>query len=196
MQFLIDKSPHEVERKAVSPLVCGQLLSPLTRHATWPGTFAVDNGAFSGFDAGKFTRLLARNWDNRERCLFVTCPDIVGNGRRTLEVWRDRDRWLRGWPKALVAQNGIEDLDVPWGEFECLFIGGGDPWKDSAAALDLVRTAKILGIHVHVGRVNTPKRFDRFADIGADTCDGTGVSQYDHMLDAIERRPEPQPVLF
>jgi hypothetical protein len=59
-----------------------------------------------------------------------------------------------------------------------------------------VRTAKILGIHVHVGRVNTPKRFEHFCRLGADTCDGSGVAMYDHMLEAIEQRDQPCVTLF
>lgn len=75
-----------------------------------------------------------------------------------------------------------------------VFIGGGDPWKDSKASLDIVKTAKTLGKHVHVGRVNTAKRFKLFAEAGADTCDGSGVAMYDHMLDdiaeALSKEPE------
>lgn len=88
----------------------------------------------------------------------------------------------------------MEDLDIPWHELNAIFIGGGDPWKDSRASLDIVKTAKTLGKHVHVGRVNTVKRFKLFSDVGADTCDGSGVAMYDHMLDDIasvlNKKPE------
>ena len=198
MQFLIDKSPRDVTRKAVSSLVAGQLLTPLTRYADWGGEYAIDNGAFSGFRAADFSRLLERQSPHRARCLFVTCPDIVGNARRTLELWQRRDNWLEGWPSALVAQDGLEEMPVPWDDVDTLFVGGGDPWKDSAAAADLVRTAKTLGVWVHVGRVNTPNRFEHFDRLGADTCDGSGVAMYDHMLAKIERRMdgEEAPTLF
>jgi hypothetical protein len=39
--------------------------------------------------------------------------------------------------------------------------------------------------HIHIGRVNTLKRFRHFDKLGAHTCDGSGVSRFDHMLDAI-----------
>ena len=81
---------------------------------------------------------------------------------------------------------------------DAMFIGGRDPWKDSQAVLDIVRTAKVMKCHVHVGRVNTHKRWKRFADAGADTCDGSGVAMYDHMLSDIMReinKPE-EPGLF
>ena len=199
MQFLIDKSPKDVERKAESPLVGGQLLTPLTRYADWGGAYGIDNGAYSGFQAQAFESLLQRQLEHKERCLFVTCPDIVGNGRRTLELWLYRARFIP--PKwrdkaALVVQDGMEDLQIMWEDIHCLFVGGNDPWKESQAAADLVRAAKTLGKHTHAGRVNTPKRYDHFAELGVDTCDGSGVAMYDHMLKKIERRNEPEPSLF
>jgi hypothetical protein len=187
MKFLIDKSREHVVRKMnLHPdLVCGQLLTPLTRYANAGVTFAIDNGAFSRFDASSFRNLIKRNEPFRDSCLFVTIPDVVGSGRRTLEVWQRRESFCQHWPLAFVAQNGSEDLDIPWDDFSCLFVGGKDPWKDSQASLDLVKTAKILGKNVHVGRVNTHRRFELFSSLGSDTCDGSGVAMYDHMLDRI-----------
>ncbi len=189
MKFLIDKSPKDVKRKSgLHPdLVAGQLLTPLTRYRNAGGVFAIDNGAFSGFRAEDFATLLQREEPSRDQCLFVTVPDVVAAGRRTLEIWKYRHSIVRHWPLALVAQDGMEDLDIPWGEMAAVFIGGGDPWKDSKASLDIVKTAKTLGKHVHVGRVNTAKRFKLFAEAGADTCDGSGVAMYDHMLDDIAK---------
>jgi hypothetical protein len=90
----------------------------------------------------------------------------------------------------------MEGLEIPWDEADAIFIGGNDPWKDSNAAADIVRTAKILGVWVHVGRVNTPRRFEHFFQLGADSCDGSGVAIYDYMLERIERRNESGPSLF
>jgi len=196
MLFLIDKSPADVERKNESSLVGGQLLTPLTNYRNWGGKYAIDNGAFSTFHADAFVRQLARNEASRADCFFVTVPDIVGSAQRTIELWRYRRRWVgEEWPLAFVAQDGQEMLPIPWNEMAAVFIGGGDPWKDSKAAQDIVKTATRLGIHVHVGRVNTPKRYDLFADLGADTCDGSGVARYDHMLENIEVR-KSAPTLF
>ena len=97
---------------------------------------------------------------------------------------------------ALVIQDGMEDLEIPWEELDAIFLGGMDPWKDSKAAADIVRTATIFKKWKHVGRVNTPKRFDHFEELGADSCDGSGIAKYDHMLEAIERRNDPRPTLF
>lgn len=200
MKFLIDKSSADLGRKMDQhgDYIAGQLLTPLTRYSNFGGTFAIDNGAFSGFNPKAFRALLQREQDNRDRCLFVTIPDVVGNARRTLELWNHRAKFAQHWPHALVAQDGIEDLEIPWDFMAAVFIGGRDPWKDSQAALDIVKTAKTLGIHVHVGRVNTAKRFRLFAEVGADTCDGSGVAMYDHMLDALVREMTgtPAPTLF
>ena len=200
MRFLIDKSPKDVERKmGLHPsLVAGQLLTPLTRYRNAGGTFAIDNGAYSGFDRTAFLSLLQREEQNKSRCLFVTVPDIVGSARRTLEIWNYRHGIVRGWKLALVMQDGMEDMDIPWSDLAAVFIGGCDPWKDSKAAVDIVKTAKTLQKHAHVGRVNTLKRYKLFAEAGADTCDGSGVAMYDHMLDDIARglSKKPEPSLF
>lgn len=188
MKFLIDQSPRRMAAFMRSPIVLGQLLTPLTRYANAGGLYAIDNGAFSGLNTDAFRALIERESPNYGDCLFVVCPDVVGSARRTLELFQRRKRWIRGWPIALVAQDGQEDLPVPWDELDCLFVGGNDPWKDSKHARDLVRTAKALGKHVHVGRVNTWPRYKLFRDLGADTCDGSGIARYSHMLRDIEQK--------
>ena len=55
----------------------------------------------------------------------------------------------------------------------------------NATRLLIIKTAKILGKQVHVGRVNTYKRYRRFSVLGCDTCVGSGVSRYDNMLQNI-----------
>lgn len=199
MKFLIDTSKAQLDIKSglFPSLVGGQLLTPLTRYSNAGRKFAIDNGAFSGFRERDFFTLLKREEPNKESCLFVACPDVVAAGRRTLEIWKHYRHRLIGWPLALVAQDGMEDLDIPWGELEAMFLGGGDPWKDLKAAQDIVKTARTLGKHVHIGRVNTIKRFKLFMGI-ADTCDGSGIAMYDHMLRDIDKalNMQPEPVLF
>jgi hypothetical protein len=77
-----------------------------------------------------------------------------------------------GYRAALVGQDGMEHLDVPWDEFDCLFVGGSTEWKLGAGAEILIREAKRRGKWVHIGRVNSRKRYLKFADL-ADSCDGT-----------------------
>lgn len=180
MKFLLDTNPPDVERLANEhpDFVAGQLIVPSRTRRNWGGLFALDNSAFVSFDADRFRRLQQNNVEHRERCLFATCPDIPGNMRRTLEIWRHRDRFSAGFDLCLVLQNGAEDLAIPWSETPAVFIGGIDPWKESAACTDLIRTAKIFGLHVHCGRVNQIKRFEYMAQRGVDTCDGSGVARF------------------
>lgn len=199
MKLLIDKTADVVAAKAAEhpDWVLGQLLTPLTRYTVWDGPFAVDNGAFSSFDAKRFAALLDRNSEHISRCLWVAMPDVPFAGRRTLECfhrWADR---LEMWPLALVLQEGIEDLDIPWDRLAAVFIGGADAFKTSKAAADCIKAANILGKRTHCGRVNTPARWRAMEEMGVETCDGTGLSRYDHMLDTVvsRAREEPHPLL-
>lgn len=170
----------------------GQLLTPLTRyrlrHPDMP--WAIDNGGFSEFEEAAFLALLDREAHHAGNCLFVAAPDVVGSARRTLEIferWRAR---LTGWRLALVCQDGQENLPIPWDDIAAVFIGGSTSWKCSEAVAQIIRAAKILKKHVHAGRVNGPGRFRYFEELGADTVDGTGISQYSHMRKAIAARSE------
>jgi len=176
---------------------CEQLLTPLTRFKpTQPEQhFAIDNGAFAGLDVDSFVSLLERERPRRDLCRWVAVPDVVGDARRTLEVfgiWRRRME-LAGWPLALVCQNGQEHLPIPWQHISAIFIGGDTDWKLGLAAAGCVKAAKALGKWVHAGRVNTPGRFEYFKQLGADSIDGSGLARYTHMREKIHRaQTEPQ----
>jgi len=111
-------------------------------------------------------------------CLFATAPDIpfapMADSWRVSEVWLETIKLL-GFPVALVAQDGCEDHVPTWDEeqrWDALLIGGSDAWKDSEAALDCIREARVHDKWVHVGRVNTPRRFETAIAAGADSVDG------------------------
>jgi len=166
----------------------GQLLTPLTRYRLRTGRFAIDNGGYSRFDIPAFLALLAREEHHKDKCLFVAVPDVVGSARRTLEVF---ERWrlrLNGWKLALVCQDGQEHLPIPWDDIDAVFIGGSTAWKCSPHAEQIVRAAKALEKWVHIGRVNDPQRFKHFEELGANSCDGTGIARYTHMRKAIAQR--------
>jgi len=57
--------------------------------------------------------------------------------------------------------------------FDALFIGGSTEYKLGPETAEFIRWAKRLGLWVHVGRVNSLKRFRQFQLLGADSCDGT-----------------------
>lgn len=172
-----------------------QLLTPLTyRLPQQPEQrFGIDNGAFAKFDADTFRRLLVRELPRRDLCRFVAVPDVVASARRTLEVFEHWKSELACWPIALVAQDGQEHLAIPWNDISAIFIGGSTDWKLGAHAAAIIKTAKAIGKWCHVGRVNTPARFEYFDDLGADSIDGTGMSRYSWMRRAIYRRAnEPE----
>lgn len=139
--------------------------------------WCADNGCFGkgwpGYEA--WVAWLERNAADASTCLFATAPDIVGDAAGTLErsaPWLPVIREL-GYPAALVAQDGLEDLDIPWDSFDVLFLGGSTEWKLSPAAARLVAEAKARGKRVHMGRVNSRRRYRYAKAIGCDTVDGT-----------------------
>jgi hypothetical protein len=86
--------------------------------------------------------------------------------------WLYRIRTL-GYPVAYVAQDGFEDVPAPWSEFDVLFLGGSTEWKLSHRARAATDEAKALGKRVHMGRVNSRKRYEIAKSWGCDSVDGT-----------------------
>jgi hypothetical protein len=158
----------------------GRLVSPRSGNRIAPGqVWAGDNDSFLAWDEPRFVKMLNR-LDGTPACLFVAAPDVVGDARATLSRFDDW-RWEivgRGFPVALVGQDGAEDLDLPWDAFDAWFVGGSTAWKLSAIAADLSLEAKRRGKHVHVGRVNTQRRLQIAYGMGADSVDGTGWSRF------------------
>lgn len=143
--------------------------------------FAIDNGAFSGFDAARFDALLKRAAPHREHCLWVAAPDVVGDAAATATLfaeWRDQIAG-HGLPIALVLQDGLTDpADVPWHQIDAVFIGGSTSYKLSPDAAALVRAARELGLHAHMGRVNTANRIRYAERIGCTSIDGSKYSKW------------------
>lgn len=201
MKLLLDVSAEKLSGLAEShpEYVAGQLMTPASSFRNAGGVWACDNGCFGTFDVEAWKRLLRVNQEHRERCLWVAAPDVVGSARRTLEVFGYWGNWLldKGWPVALVAQDGIEDLDIPWDNLAAVFIGGTDRFKDSDSARQVAKAAKLLGKQVHVGRVNASRI--RAWRGHADTGDGSGYSRFTdemfgRLVDADQRHNEPRPL--
>ena len=185
MKILLDKSPATIDQQRERfGDVIWQLRTPLTGYRLHGCPYGLDNGAFTQFDEAKWRRQLIEAREHRP--LFVCLPDIVGSARRTLELFRHFAPVTVGLPRALVLQDGIGQFDLPWSQIDAVFVGGSDQFKVSTEAFDAARTAKLLGKWVHVGRVNTAKRVEQWVGV-ADSCDGSGMSQYDHMLTDVVR---------
>jgi len=141
-------------------------------------TWAADNGRFNAphkYSDDKYLAWLARM--PVASCLFATAPDVVGNAGATLALSAPLYGRIRalGYPVALVAQDGLENLTefIPWDDFDVLFIGGTTGWKLSHHAAELVAEAKRRGKWVHMGRVNSLRRLAMADGIGCDSADGT-----------------------
>jgi hypothetical protein len=140
--------------------------------------WAADNGCFTAgerFELGRFLSWLDRRRPHVSRCRFAVAPDVPGDAGATLSRSLPVLPMLRerGFPAALVAQDGLERLAVPWLEFDVLFVGGSTAWKLGPAAARLVAAARARRMPVHVGRVNSRRRLRYAAAIGAGSVDGT-----------------------
>lgn len=138
--------------------------------------WCADNGCFGkGFDETHWWAWLEANAGAAVDCVFAVAPDVVGDAQATLDrslPWLPRIRAL-GYPAAFVAQDGQESLPVPWDEFDVLFVGGSTEWKLGPHARAIVAEAKRRGVYVHMGRVNSLRRFRYAEAIGCDSVDGT-----------------------
>ncbi|UVF61163.1 DpdA-like tRNA-guanine transglycosylase [Arthrobacter phage Aoka] len=139
--------------------------------------WCADNGCYGKGYPGdaQWLAWLAVNAADAGTCLFATAPDVVGDAAATLARSAPFLPQIRalGYPAALVAQDGLEDLEVPWESFDCLFIGGTTEWKLGPAARALIREAKDRGKWVHCGRVNSERRYRIMYEAGVDSADGT-----------------------
>jgi hypothetical protein len=140
-------------------------------------TWCADNGCFSrkGFDEGRWFGWLQQHAVHAGMCSFATAPDVVGDAAATLArslPWLPKIRAL-GYKAAFVAQDGIEHTVVPWDDFDCLFIGGSTEFKLGAIARRYAVEAKARDKWLHMGRVNSLKRFRYAEAIGCDSVDGT-----------------------
>lgn len=140
--------------------------------------WAADTGMFSQPDSYSDDRYLAwltKRLPHVERCLFATAPDVVGDAACTLDLSLPMFGPIRavGYPVALVAQDGLQLLRVPWLLFDALFIGGTTEWKLSEHAYTLAAEAKQRGKWTHMGRVNSWQRFRAASAAGYDSADGT-----------------------
>lgn len=163
----------------------GRLVTPATGNrvdSEPPLPWAADNGAFAGFDGPAFLRMLDRDdlVQHKPTCLFVACPDAVGDADATAALfasWR-REIADRGYPVAFVLQDGVERQGVPWDELDAVFVGGTTSFKLGPVAERLVREALARGKWAHIGRVNSVRRIRRFQSMGADSFDGTAMSMF------------------
>lgn len=161
--------------RLVIPRDCGRVAETSAAGIPW----AADNSAFAGFDEGGFRRMLAAVTDV-PGCRFVAVPDVVADAAATLAQWEE---WhgecaASGQPLAFVAQDGLDLADAPWGEMGALFIGGSNEYKLGPAGEAAISEALRRGLWVHMGRVNTARRFRYAKALGCHSVDGTQFSRW------------------
>lgn len=157
----------------------GMIITPAEGRAPLDDVvFGADNGCYgSGYPGDQRWLSWLAQWTRyADRCLWASAPDVVGDAAATLARSRPflpRIRQL-GLPAALVAQEGAEHLRLPWEEFDVLFLGGlTAAWKLGPAAAELVAEARRRGKPVHMGRVNSQKRWNYAHSLGCTSVDGT-----------------------
>jgi hypothetical protein len=162
----------------------GFLLTPNMHNRAPEGAWGADTGCFTAAGGDNFSPEKYFAWLKSRpvsTSLFATGPDVLGEPGLTIARSLPVLPAIRalGYKAALVAQDGLEKLEVPWSKFDCLFLGGrpkedpADEWKLSLAAAELVHEAKARGLWVHMGRVNSYRRLKYAASIGCDSADGT-----------------------
>ena len=187
MKIMLDCSPAKIEEYSKRyNYNFGQLRTPLTAYALSDKVYGLDNGCFSKFEKKKWRRLVAEAKEQEliSQPKFVCSPDIVGDARRTLELFDQFYDEISPLPVCLVLQDGIGDFSIDWDRVDAVFVGGSDAFKVSSEAFNACKAAKMLDKWVHVGRVNTAQRVSNWMGL-ADSIDGSGISKYDYMLEAV-----------
>jgi len=147
--------------------------------------YAIDNGAWwsfvnkQPFDSEAFQRLYDQYALDAD---FVVLPDIVADGDRSLGFsmeWHHK-LGIRRCPQYLAVQDGMDFTEI---ENLCdkerfgIFVGGSTDWKLQTMA-EWGRIGLMIGVPVHVGRVNTVRRIALCAAAGVKSFDGSSVSRY------------------
>src|SRR5262245_21363739 len=127
MRLFVSGATSTISRHVSSPYLghlivpnAGNRMSEVQRTGL---PWAADNAAFSNLAPAACCAMLGRITD-RPGCAFVACPDVVGDAAATLrlfETWSPVLSALR-LPVALVAQDGLERLAIPWERMAAVFL--------------------------------------------------------------------------
>jgi hypothetical protein len=175
MRYFANPSTRSA-RDAMSAGLLDTIVTPAQGNAVPAGaTYCADNGVYGdGYPGDTAWLAWLRNLPT-DRCRFAVAPDVVADAAATIARSRPLLPVIRaaGYPPAYVAQDGQENLPIPWPDFDALFIGGSTGWKLGAAARDIAADARRRGKWLHMGRVNSGRRMRYARYIGCDSVDGT-----------------------
>lgn len=170
-------SPTSEVRHALDTHKIGFMCAPKAPFARPGWIWAADNGCYTAaWNEENWLRWLHRSEHPHSGCLFATVPDVVADHKATLARWERYAPLVAEarFPLAFVGQNGATEATIPWDEFDAFFVGGDTAWK-MGPAFALALTAHEKGKWVHVGRVNSDRRFLPWSTF-ADSCDGTFIA--------------------
>lgn len=179
-------------KDAMSAGELGCIITPNQRNINFPDEWDVmaDNGCF----ANRWTEAAWSEWlRNQPRTMrFAVAPDLFDPSgapchEQTLERWNRFgpmvERW--GFTPAFVCQVGSSPDNVP--DAPVLFLGGTTEWKlgpDARAIVEAHRDER----WIHMGRVNSRKRWKYAESIGCHSVDGTFLTfAPDTNLDRMRR---------
>lgn len=165
----------------------------------YPGEkWGFDNGAFicwqndKPFDEVKYMKRLETAYKITEPYLAVV-PDIVGEGKRSLDYSMEWIEKLPPWPWYLAVQDGMtlnQVADIIH-RFEGLFLGGTNAFKGTA--YHWCKLAHEHGKKFHYGRAGTPRKIDHAMAVGADSADSAfPLWTYDRMGELVSHINGPK----
>ena len=163
---------------------------------------ALDNGAFGCWRRGfpfmsdNFRKQISAAHKSGVTLDFITCPDIVAGGERSLQFSMD---WatgeLRSAPRlALVVQDGMGEHMVSYQHpeqwFSHIFVGGTKAWKWRTAEA-WVKYAHGKGMKCHIGQCGRLEYLREAKRIGADSVDSTSFAVNDswHIVEEFYQGP-------
>lgn len=155
----------------------GCITTPKQGNVTFPDEWDViaDNGCFSArWDHASWLRWLI---DLPRTVRFAVCPDVFDPSgapchAETLERWERYSGMIEraGFTPAFVLQNGATPTNLP--DAEVLFIGGDDAYKLGPVVWDICQRYHAKR-WIHMGRVNSLKRFRTARTLRCHSVDGT-----------------------
>lgn len=156
----------------------GCITTPGQRNTIFPDEWDViaDNGCFS--DRWTFEHWFRWLLDRPRSVRFVVAPDVFHPDgtpchAETLERWDEYGPLIRrhGFTPAFVCQVGATVNTLP-GDASVLFLGGTTEWKLGPEAWRIVERWRDTR-WIHMGRVNSKRRFDTARAMGCHSVDGT-----------------------
>jgi hypothetical protein len=166
----------EPVRQAMHEGRLGMIVAPSSSHRMVEGvSWCADNGCFGkGYPGdGAYLTWLKRRHEHAARCWFATAPDVAPTG--PMKISLERSRPLLPLIRGAGFPVALEEVTLPWDDFDVIFIGGDDDFKLGPQAREVVSEANARGLRVHMGRVNSLRRLRYAYYIGCSSVDGTYI---------------------